>query len=103
MNVEYEKRRSRCLDRDMELKIYGRSGKPAVVFPSAGGRFFEYEDFGMVDACRPAIDAGKLVLFTVDSVDRESWMNEGAHPADRARRHNDYDRYIVDEVVPYVR
>jgi len=103
MNVEYHKRWSRSLNRDMELKIYGHSGKPAIVFPSAGGRFYDYEDFGMVEACRAFIEAGKLILFAVDSMDRESWMNEGAHPADRARRHNDYDRYIVDEVVPYIR
>ncbi len=103
MNVEYHKLRSRSLDREMELKIYGRSGKPAVVFPSTGGRFHDYEDFGMVQACRPFIDAGTLVLFTVDGVDGESWLNEAAHPADRARRHNAYDRYIVSEVIPYVR
>jgi esterase/lipase superfamily enzyme len=103
MNVEYHRRASRCLGRDMELKVYGHAGKPVVVFPSSGGRFFEYEDFGMVEACRPFIDSGKVTLFTVDSVDRESWLNGSAHPADRARRHNDYDRYIVEEAVPFIR
>ena len=49
------------------------------------------------------IDAGKVRFFTVDSIDYQSWVNWGAHPADRARRHEDYDRYIVQEVVPFIR
>ncbi len=103
MNVEYHKWWSRNLGQEMELKVYGNGGKPVLVFPSAGGRFYEYEDFGMVEACRPFVTAGKIFLVAVDSVDRQSWLNNEAHPADRARRHNEYDRYIVEEVAPFVR
>jgi esterase/lipase superfamily enzyme len=103
MQVEYHKWWSPSLNQDMEIKIYGHWGKPVLVFPSSGGRFYEYEDFGMVQACRPFIEGGKIKLFTVDSVDNQSWFNHGAHPADRARRHNDYDRYIVEEVAPFIR
>ncbi|NJD61661.1 MAG: transposase [Deltaproteobacteria bacterium] len=103
MNVEYHNWRSRCLGRDMELKIYGQGGKPVLVFPSSGGRFYEYEDFGMVDACAPFVEDRKILLVAVDSVDGQSWLNPEAPPADRARRHNEYDRYIVEEVVPFLR
>ncbi len=103
MNVEYHRWWSGSLGREMELKVYGHGGKPVVVFPAAGGRFYEYEDFGMVEACRPFLEEGRIVLFTVDSVDYESWLNHGAHPAGRVRRHNEYDRYVVTEVVPFIR
>ena len=103
MNVEYHRWQSGSLGQEMELKIYGQGGKPVLVFPSAGGRFFDYEDFGMVEACRPFIEAGKTLLVAVDSVDRQSWLHPDAHPADRARRHNAYDRYIVQEVAPFLR
>jgi len=103
MNVEYHKWWSPSLNQDMELKVYGHHGKAVVVFPTSGGRFYQYEDFGMVEACRPFVDEGKIKLFTVDSVDHQSWFNQGAHPADRARRHNDFDRYIVEEVAPFIR
>jgi len=83
--------------------VYGHAGKPVVVFPCQGGRFYEYEDFGMVEACRPFIEGGAVTLFTVDSVDAQSWTNRGAHPAERGRRHDDYDRYIVSEVAPFIR
>jgi len=103
MKVEYHKWWSPALNQDMELKVYGHSGKSTIVFPAAGGRFYEYEDFGMVEVCRPFIEEGKLRLFTVDSVDHQSWLNSSAYPADRGRRHNEYDRYIMEEVAPFVR
>ncbi len=103
MNSEYHKWWSPSLGQDMEMKVYGWYGKPLLVFPAQGGRFYEFEDFGMIEVCAPFIEAGKIKVFTVDSVDGQSWANWGAHPADRARRHEDYDRYITGEVVPFVR
>ena len=103
MNIEYHKWWSPSLGHDMELKVYGHAGKPVLVFPTQGGRFYEYEDFGMIEACRASIDSGRIQVYTVDSIDTQSWVNWNAHPADRARRHNDYDRYIVEEVAPFIR
>jgi len=103
MHIEYHKWWSPSLGQDMELKVYGHAGKPVIVFPSQGGRFYEYEDFGMVEACAPSINDGRVQLFTMDSIDNQSWCNFSAHPADRARRHNDYDRYIADEVASFIR
>ncbi|OGS04787.1 MAG: transposase [Elusimicrobia bacterium RIFCSPLOWO2_12_FULL_59_9] len=103
MNSEYKKWRSSALGRDMEMKVYGRGGKPIVVFPSAGGRFFEYEDFGMVEALRPFLEQGRAQLFAVDGVDGESWVNQALSPADRVRRHEDYERYVLNEAVPFIR
>lgn len=99
----YHKWRSPALGQDMELKVYGHGGKPVLVFPSGGGRFFEYEDFGMVEACRPFLDEGRIQLFTIDSVDNESWFDLSLPPADRARRHDQYEKYVMEEVVPFIR
>ena len=87
----------------MALKVYGHYGKPMVVFPAQSGRFYDYENFGMVEAVRGSIDAGKIKLYAVDSIDSQSWANWEAHPADRARRHEDYDHYITQEVFPFIR
>ena len=103
MNIEYYKMWSSNLDQDMEFKVYGKTGRPILVFPTMGGRFFEFEDFGMKDACANLIEAGKFRFFTVDSVNSQSWANWDASPADRAKRHQDYDRYITQEIVPFIR
>lgn len=102
MNIEYHKWWSTNLSQDMELKVYGHAGRPALIFPCQGGRFFEWEDFGMVEASRLFIDEGKFQFFTIDSVDAQSWANFSAHPADRARRHENYDRYVIQEVIPFI-
>jgi len=102
MNIEYHQWWSPNLSQNMEMKVYGHYGKPVLVFPAQGGRYFEYEDFKMINAISGFIDAGKVKVFTVDSIDNQSWANWNAHPADRARRHEDYDRYIVQEVAPFI-
>jgi esterase/lipase superfamily enzyme len=103
MNVEYHKWWSPNLNYEMELKVYGHTGKAVIVFPTTSGKFYEYEDFGMVEACQPFIDSGDITLFTVDSIDHQTWLNYGIHPDDRAKRYNDYDRYIIQEVIPFAR
>lgn len=103
MQTAYHKWWSPNLGQDMELKVYGYYGKPLLVFPAQGGRFFEYEGFQMIDAIAGYIEAGKVKVYTVDSVDNQSWANWSAHPADRAHRHEDYDRYITQEVASFIR
>jgi len=103
MQTEYHKWHSPSLGHEMELKVYGYYGKPVIAFPAQGGRFYDFENFGMVGSISPQIEAGQIKLFCVDSIDSQSWANQAAHPADRARRHQDYDRYITTEVTPFVR
>jgi esterase/lipase superfamily enzyme len=87
----------------MELLAFGHAGFPVVVFPTSGGRFFEYEDRGMIGALAPKIDRGELQVICVDSVDQESWYNRQAHPADRLHRQNAFDAYLALELAPFVR
>ena len=61
----------------MEFKVYGHAGRPIVIFPCQSGRFFDWEDRNMCNAAAPWIDSGKLQIFTVDSIDPESWDNNG--------------------------
>jgi esterase/lipase superfamily enzyme len=103
MQIEYHKWFSPALGQDMEMKVYGYFGKPVLVFPAQAGSFHEFEDFGMISVLAPFIEAGQIKIFTVNSLDGQTWSNWNAHPADRARRHQDYDRYIIDEVAPFLR
>jgi esterase/lipase superfamily enzyme len=103
MNREYHAWWSPSLHRPMELLVFGHAGEPVIVFPTSCGRFFEWEDFGMVATARDRLEGGSLQLFCIDSVDAESFYDRGAHPDDKVRRDDDYDRYLVHEVVPFVR
>lgn len=88
------------LGRDMELLMYGDGGQPLLAFPSQDGRFWDWEGFGMIGGIADFIESGALTVAAVDSVDGESWTNEWAEPRERARRHEAYERYVIEEVLP---
>jgi esterase/lipase superfamily enzyme len=103
MHTEHHKWYSEHLGREMELKVYGHYGKPFIVFPCSKGRFFDYEDFGMIDQISEHIENGKIKLYTVDSVDGESWYDLSVFAGERNARHELYDKYIAEEVTPFIR
>ena len=87
----------------MDLLVFGHAGTPILAFPSSGGRFFEWEDFGMVEALRPQLENGQNHLICVDSIDRESFYDDSVPPRVRILRHRHYEQYILKEVLPFVR
>jgi esterase/lipase superfamily enzyme len=86
----------------MGLRVYGHWGSPFVVFPTSGGDEWETERMGMLDAIGHHVDAGRIKLFCVGSVNDESWDNEGAHPRHRSWVQAMYEGYIAEEVVPFI-
>lgn len=100
MEVRYFKTYSNCLGRDMEFKVYGHRGKPVLFIPCQAGRFFDFENFHMDDVFRPWIDAGKIMVFSIDTIDGETWADKGGDPRRRIERHEQWYHYIVDEFHP---
>jgi esterase/lipase superfamily enzyme len=103
MNREYHKAYSQELNRDMDLLMFGHAGTPLLVFPTSMGKFFEYEDRGMIGVLAPKIEHGELQVFCPDGIDTESWYNKHVHPKVRVLRHLQYERHILHEMVPFIR
>jgi len=103
MHRAYHKWYSHRLGRDMELLVFGHAGLPVLVFPTSGGRFYEFEDRGLIGALAGRIDAGHLQIYCADSVDMESWYNRDVPPRWRIARHMQYEDYLISEVLPLVR
>lgn len=93
---------SQYLQRDMRFNVYGEQGKPFLVFPSQDGRYFDFENNGMVKSVENWIDEGKIQLFCVDSIDQESWSNTCGNPQHRMYMHEQWFHYILDEVIPLI-
>lgn len=102
MNREYYRWHSSHLGRDMELLVFGHAGRAVLFFPPRMGRFYDYENWGVIAALTDRINSGELQIFCVDSVDEESFYNNWAHPAGRIERHLLYERYILNEVLPMI-
>ena len=103
MRREYQKWYSQALGREMEMLVFGQDGLPVVVFPTSRGRFYEFEDRGMVGAIADKIEGRRVQLFCVDSVDGESWCNRDVSARLRIARQVQFERYVVKEVVPFAR
>lgn len=84
----------------MELLMFGHGGARLLIFPTSMGRFFEWEDRGMIESLEEQIEKGWLQITCVDSVDEESWYARWKNPADRAWRQMQYDNYLRYEVIP---
>ena len=102
MNIQYFKNYSPALGRDMECKLYGHGGQPILFIPCQDGRFFDFENFHMTDVWAPWIDSGEVTIFTVDTIDAETWSNTNGDPRFRICRHEDWFRYLTDEMVPFI-
>jgi esterase/lipase superfamily enzyme len=102
MRRQYHKWFSQNLGRDMEILVFGHAGAKVLVFPTREGRFYDYENWGLVDALRRPLDGGHIRLFCVDGVDSESLYCRSVPPTARVGRHRAYERYILQEAVPFM-
>ena len=84
-------------DRDGVL-VFGHWGRPVLVFPSQERTRYEWEEHGMVDAVADLIDAGRVKLYCVDSWDSATWSDEWLPREERARRHESYERWVMEHV-----
>lgn len=103
MTREYHAWHSPALDRPMELLVFGHAGEPVIVFPTSCGRFFQWEDFGMIGPLHDKLVNGRVQLFCIDSVDAESFYAKHLPVPARIARDDAYDRYVLNEVVPFIR
>jgi esterase/lipase superfamily enzyme len=102
MRRDFHRWYSHQLGRDMDVLTFGHDGMPYVVFPTSMGTFYEYEDRGMVAALAPKINAGQLRLVCVSTVDTETFYAKSWHPRARIDRYLAWERYLVEDVVPFV-
>ncbi len=103
METQYFKQYSPALGRDMEVKVYGHAGRPVLFIPCQNGRFFDFENFHMTDAWAPFIDAGQVMVFSIDTIDEETWSNTNGDGYWRIRRYEQWIHFIVDELAPFIR
>ncbi len=94
---------SNCLKRDMHILVHGHAGVPLIAFPCQDGMCDNWESFGMQDTLADFIESGKIQLFSVDTVDLESWSDVNGDKEHRAWIQECYFHYIVDEAVPFIR
>ena len=89
-------------DGDLAVVRYGSWGRPVLLFPSEGGSARDAEHNGMLDAVRSLVDAGRVSLFCVDSLDGWSWSHGDIPTEERARRGQTYTAWLSEMVLPWL-
>lgn len=103
MNIRYYKEYSPILNRDMEWKVYGDGGVPFLFIPCQEGRFFDFENFKMIEPFARYIEEGKVQVFSVDSLDSETLTSPDWDKIKRIGRYEAWVEHIVREFVPWLR
>ena len=86
----------------MEILVFGYNGTPVLFFPTRTARFYDYENWKVIDAIADKINNGHLQVYCVDSNDIESFYCSCSHPSQRILRHIQYENYIVHDVIPFI-
>jgi len=83
----------------MELLVFGHAGARVLLFPTRTGRFFDYENWGVIESLRHHIEMGWIQIYALDSIDQESFYCFWAHPHGRIHRHSEFEEYVLNEVI----
>ena len=94
---------SERLDQPIGMARWGHYGTPVLVFPTAGGDAEEIERNGLVGACWPLVEAGRVKLYSCDSVAGQAMVAKAGSPEYRMWLLNQFHECVVNEVVPAIR
>jgi esterase/lipase superfamily enzyme len=89
--------------RDVSLARWGHLGVPVLLFPTAGGDAEEMERFQMMQVLAPLLDAGKIKVYSCDSVAGRAMVEQEGSPQHRQWLLNQFHQYVRHEVVAAIR
>jgi esterase/lipase superfamily enzyme len=94
---------SHRLGQEVDVVRWGHHGQPVLLFPTAGGDARECERFLMMKVLAPLLDAGRIKIYSCDSVSGRAWTDGESSGARRAKVQDAFDGFIYHEVVPAIR
>ena len=94
---------SPALNKTMEIAVYGHYGFGLLMLPTAAADYLEYERFHLLDKIRKPIEEGKCKVFSINSINSESWLNRNMHPRHKSIRHQQFNDYVYKEVIPFIK
>lgn len=94
---------SHRLQKEMPIAVYGHYGFALLLVPTAAADYLEYERFQLLNELAPFADAGKVKIFSINSINNESWLNHNMDPRHKVIRHNQFNEYVFEEVIPFIR
>ena len=94
---------SHRLQKEMPIAVYGHYGFALLLVPTAAADYLEYERFQLIDSIAPFVNSGKVKVFSINSINNESWMNDHLDARTKIERHRQFNDYVYEEVIPFVK
>ncbi len=94
--------RSERLGCEATLARWGTYGQPVLVFPTAGGDAEEIERWQVIRVLEPLISAGRIKVYSCDSVAGRVWFHKEGSPQHRMWMQHQFHQYVKHEVVPAI-
>lgn len=89
--------------REVTVVRWGHVGVPVLLFPTAGGDAEECERFLMLKVLAPLLEAGRIKVYSVDSVSGQAWISRDVSGPVRARVQSAFNAFIAHELMPAIR
>ena len=91
------------VEQDIQLVRWGHMGTPVMLFPTAGGDAEEVERFHLIGALKALIDAGRIKVYSTDSIAGKAWISKQHSAEFCSYLQNMFDALIYREIVPAIR
>jgi esterase/lipase superfamily enzyme len=82
---------------------WGEVGTPVLLFPTAGGDAEEMERFHMIELLAPLLEAGRIKIYSCDSVAGRTMLEGGHSPEHQIWMLNQFQEFVYREMVPVIR
>lgn len=91
------------VEQEIQLVRWGYFGTPVLLFPTAGGDAEEAERFHLIGAIMPLIEAGRIKVYSTDSIAGKAWISKQHSAEFCSLLQNRFDAMIYQEIAPAIR
>ena len=91
------------VEQEVQLVRWGHMGKPVLLFPTAGGDAEEVERFHLIGVLMPLIEAGRIKVYSTDSLAGKAWISKQHSTEYCSHLQNMFDALVYQEIVPAIR
>jgi esterase/lipase superfamily enzyme len=90
------------LESDVSVVRWGHFGRPVIVFPTAGGDAEEVERMLVIDALGDLIEAGRIKVYSCDSIAGYAMVRGDGDARYRAALLNGFHGFVREEMIPAI-
>jgi len=94
---------SERLGQDVTVVRWGTFGAPLLIFPTAGGDAEEIERFQIISTLEQELAAGRIKIYSCDSVAGRAMVGEEGSPGHRMWLMDQFQEFVRHELVPAIR